>query len=46
MGNKVLFIHSNDMVNKLISSKGDGSYFSLLKELLNVFIIRKDFIPE
>jgi DNA replication protein DnaC len=39
MGYKVLFIHSNDMVNKLISSKGDGSYFSLLKELLNVDLL-------
>ncbi|KAA0259350.1 AAA family ATPase [Deferribacter autotrophicus] len=38
-GYKVLFIHSNDMVNKLISSKGDGSYFTLLKELLSVDLL-------
>lgn len=38
-GYKVLFTHSNDMVNKLISSKGDGSYFTVLRELLNVDLL-------
>jgi len=38
-GYKVLFIHANDMVSKLVSSKGDGSYFGTLKQILNVDLL-------
>ncbi|WP_223144591.1 IS21-like element helper ATPase IstB [Deferribacter autotrophicus] len=38
-GYKVLFIHANDMVSKLVSSKGDGSYFSVLKQFLSVDLL-------
>jgi len=38
-GHKVLFAHANDMVSKLSSSKGDGSYFSVLKDYLNVDLL-------
>jgi DNA replication protein DnaC len=38
-GYKVLFVHSNDMVSKLSSSKGDGSYFNVLKDYLNVDLL-------
>jgi len=38
-GYKVLFIHANDMVMKLVSAKGDGSYFSILKQFLGVDLL-------
>jgi len=38
-GYKVLFIHANDMVAKLIAAKGDGSYFSVLKQFLGVDLL-------
>jgi len=38
-GYKVLFIHANDMVSKLVSSRGDGSYFKVLKEFLSVDVL-------
>lgn len=38
-GYRVLFIHASDMVSKLVSSRGDGSYFTVLKQLLNVDLL-------
>jgi len=38
-GYSVLFIHANDMVGKLISAKGDGSYFNILKQYLGVDLL-------
>lgn len=43
-GYKVLFINSNDMVSKLVSSKADGTYFNTLKEFLKVDLLIIDEI--
>lgn len=38
-GYKVLFIHANDMVARLVAAKGDGSYFTVLKQFLQVDLL-------
>ncbi|KUJ95103.1 MAG: IstB domain protein ATP-binding protein [Desulfonauticus sp. 38_4375] len=38
-GYKVLFIHANDMVSRLVAAKGDGSYFTVLKQFLQVDLL-------
>jgi DNA replication protein DnaC len=38
-GYKVLMTHSSDLVEKLFSSKGDGSYFTTLKTFLDVDLL-------
>jgi len=38
-GYKVLFIHANDLVARLISAKGDGTYFTILKDFLSVDLL-------
>ncbi|WP_459893769.1 IS21-like element helper ATPase IstB, partial [Desulfothermus okinawensis] len=43
-GYKVLFIHANDMVARLVAAKGDGSYFSVLKQFLHVDLLIIDEI--
>ncbi|AEA33370.1 IS21-like element helper ATPase IstB [Hippea maritima] len=34
-GYKVLFIHTNDLILKLISARGDGTYTSILNQILS-----------
>ncbi|MDK2922373.1 MAG: hypothetical protein PWR24_1930, partial [Desulfonauticus sp.] len=38
-GYKVFFIHANDMVSRLVAAKGDGSYFTVLKQFLQVDLL-------
>lgn len=43
-GYKVLMIHTSDLLNKLLSAKGDGTYYNVLKELLDVHLLIIDEI--
>lgn len=43
-GYKVLMIHTSDLLNKLLIAKGDGSYYSILKELLDAHLLIIDEI--
>lgn len=38
-GYKVLFIHASDVVSKLVASKGDGTYGSVMKNLMSVDLL-------
>lgn len=38
-GYKVFFIHANDMVSRLVAAKGDDSYFTVLKQFLQVDLL-------
>jgi DNA replication protein DnaC len=37
-------IHTSDLLNKLLSAKGDGTYYNVLKELLDVHLLIIDEI--
>ncbi|MBZ4644199.1 MAG: IstB domain protein ATP-binding protein [Deferribacteraceae bacterium] len=39
MGYKVLFVHSNDLLSKLITAKGEGTYYEYVKELMVVDLL-------
>lgn len=39
MGYKVLFVQANDLLLKLVSSRGDGTYYELMKELTTVDLL-------
>ena len=43
-GYKVAFVHANDLVARLISAKGDGTYFTILKDFLSVDLLIIDEI--
>lgn len=38
-GYKVLFIHASDVVSKLVASKGDGTYGTVMKDLMSVDLL-------
>ena len=43
-GYKVYFVHANDIVSKLMSARGDGTYYAVLKDLLKVDLLIIDEI--
>ena len=43
-GYKVYFVHANDIVSKLMSARGDGTYYGVLKDLLKVDLLIIDEI--
>ena len=43
-GYKVYFVHANDIISKLMSARGDGTYYAVLKDLLNVDLLIIDEI--
>jgi DNA replication protein DnaC len=43
-GYKAHFIHASDIISKLMSARGDGTYYFILKELLNVDVLIIDEI--
>jgi len=38
-GYKVLMLHTTELIDRLIQSKGDGTYVNILKELLNADLL-------
>jgi len=43
-GYKVYFVHASDIISKLMSARGDGTYYAVLKDLLNVDLLIIDEI--